>query len=179
MKKSLILMIAGLSLLVIVAGCAPSQAPAPAATTDVTNRVAALEKWKDTQDKSINPGLGTVMIEYSQRMAKLWYAAQAKNWNLAHYEILEMREIQETGEVTRPNFAQSLKGFESAYLDPLDQAAQKNDLSAFNTAYDKAVDGCNGCHMATSSKDFPNYKFVKFVKPSAPPINYQDWAGNK
>src|SRR5215470_20169547 len=58
---------------------------------------------------AIQPGLGTVMVEYAHRMAVVWFAGEAANWNLAQYQIIEMREIQEVGETTRPARAPALK----------------------------------------------------------------------
>ena len=43
---------------------------------------------------AIQPGLGTVMIEYSNRAGDVYYAAQANNWGLAAYQFNEMTEIQ-------------------------------------------------------------------------------------
>jgi hypothetical protein len=125
----------------------------------------------------IQPGLGTVMIEYNVRFANAWFAAQANNWDMVHYQITEMREIQEVGETTRPARAPALKAFEQAYLDPLDTAAQAKDLAAFTTAYDNTIQGCNGCHAGQSSPTFPSFRFVKIMRPAASQFQNVDWAG--
>jgi hypothetical protein len=104
----------------------------------------------------IQPGLGTVMLEYSRRMALAWNAEQAGNWDMAHYQILEMREIQETGEITRPPRAQALKSFESSFLDPVDAAISSRDTAQFQSAYRAAIQGCNSCHGSQTSADFPH-----------------------
>lgn len=67
---------------------------------------------------SIQPGLGTVMIECGNRYSDIYYAAKAGNWPLAAYQLKEMREIQEVGETTRPGRAAGLKAFEQSFLDP-------------------------------------------------------------
>ncbi len=129
------------------------------------------------QIANMQPGLGTVMIEYAQRMDNMWFAAQKGNWDMVHYQIGEMLEIQEVGEQTRANRAPMLKAFEDGFLNPLDQAAQSKDLTAFTTAYDKAITGCNACHAGSSSSDFTSYKFVKIQRPTATDFNNVDWAG--
>jgi hypothetical protein len=130
-----------------------------------------LTLWK------IQPGLGTVMVEYGIRFNNLWWAAQAQNWDMVTYQILEMREIQEVGEVTRPARAAALKAFEGSFLDPLDQAAAAKDLAAFTTAYDNAISGCNGCHVGTTSAAYPNgYRFVKIIRPTAPHFQNVDFS---
>ena len=135
----------------------------------------------------IQLGLGSVMIEYRVRFNNLWYAvhppsldggATSPNWDMAHYQILEMTEIQEVGEITRPGRKAALIGFEQSYLDPLDSDILAKNLTQFETDYRNAVDGCNGCHAAAKSADFPNgYKFVKVTMPTAPGYENVDWNG--
>ena len=109
---------------------------------------------------------GTVMVEYGHRMAAVWFAGEAGNWDMAHYQVIEMREIQETGEITRPPRAPALKSFESSFLDPLDQSTLDKDKAKFETAYNAAIQGCNSCHGSQTSADFPQgFKFVKVQVP--------------
>ena len=129
------------------------------------------------QIANIQPGLGTVMIEYSTRMNNLWYAAQQGNWDMVRYQIDEMKEIQEVGEITRSNRAGMLKAFESSFLSPLDSTAHAKDLIAFTQAYDNTIGGCNGCHAASSSSKWSSYRFVKITRPTTPSFNNVDWAG--
>jgi hypothetical protein len=109
----------------------------------------------------IQPGVGTVMIEYSGRYTNMYYAAKGGNWELADYMLKEAREIQEVGETTRPERASSLKAFEQAYLDPLEKTIKAKDLKAFTTAFNRGIEGCNGCH---ASSGFP---FIKYQLPKA------------
>jgi hypothetical protein len=120
-----------------------------------------------TEDKlkalaEIQPGVGTVMIEYSTRFTNMYYSATGGNWALADYMLKEMREIQEVGETTRPGRAASLKAFESNYLDPLEKTIKAKDGKQFTTAFDAALKGCNGCHVAS------DFAFIKYELPKAP-----------
>jgi hypothetical protein len=110
----------------------------------------------------IQPGLGTVMIEYSTRYTTAYYAAKGGNWELAAYQIKEAREIQEVGETTRPERAQALKGFEKSYLDPLDEAIKAKDFKKFDKAFKDGIQGCNTCHIG---QGFP---YIKYQLPKAP-----------
>lgn len=143
------------------------------AINDKLNKVdRSLALW------DIQPGLGTVMIEYAIRFANLWFAAQAGNWDMASYQIDEMTEIQEVGETTRPARAPALKAFEDTYLKPLDAAADAKDLAAFTAAYDKAISGCNSCHTSQSGgAERPSFKFIKIQRPTAPVFPNVDWKG--
>jgi hypothetical protein len=119
------------------------------------------EKFKTLAD--IQPGLGTVMIEYGNRYSTAYYAAKGGNWGLAAYQIKEAREIQEVGETTRPGRAAALKAFEKTYLDPIDAAIKSKDWKKFDSAFQAGVAGCNACHV---SQDFA---YIKYELPSAPP----------
>ncbi len=118
------------------------------------------EKLKTLAD--LQPGLGTVMIEYGNRYTNAYYAAKGGNWDLAAYQIKEAREIQEVGETTRPARAQALKGFEKNYLDPLDEAVKTKDFKKFDKAFKDGIQGCNTCHIG---QGFP---FIKYELPKAP-----------
>jgi hypothetical protein len=116
----------------------------------------------------IQPGLGTVMIEYAHRMSTAYYAAKGGNWGMADYQIKEAREIQEVGETTRPARAEMLKAFESANLDKLGDAIKAKDWKKFETAFKATVAACNGCHAANG---FP---FIKYQLPKSSPSPTSD-----
>ena len=111
----------------------------------------------------LQPGLGTVMIEYSHRYATMYYAAKGGNWGLADYQLKEMLEIQEVGETTRPARASALKGFEDQFLNPLRDAIKAKDFKKFVAAFKTGINGCNACHVGAG---FP---FIKFELPNASP----------
>jgi cytochrome c553 len=113
------------------------------AGSGLTNVDTRLGLW------GIQPGLGTVMMEYGRRFALLKLAADAGDWGMAQYQLTEALEIQETGETTRPAKAQLLKSFEQTYLDPLAQDILAKDTNNFATHFSQAVDACNACHQAT------------------------------
>ncbi len=115
---------------------------------------------------AIQPGLGTIMIEYGNRFINTHFAAAAGNWGLAGYMLKEAREIQEVGEITRPKHVKNLKEFENKYLVPLDEAIKAEDLSLFNTRYSLALAGCNECHALT------RHPFIEVVVPATAPASY-------
>ena len=111
----------------------------------------------------LQPGLGTVMIEYSRRFSTMYYSAKGGNWGMADYQLKEMREIQEVGETTRPGRAQMLKAFESSELNKLAAAIKAKNHKQFRAAFNEAAGACNGCHAANG------YGFIKYVLPKASP----------
>jgi hypothetical protein len=131
-----------------------------------------------TQLSDIQPKLGAVMFEYSLRYGRLWFALQAGNWDMARYELLEMREDQEVAETTRPARASSLKTFESNYLDPLASALDKHDTSTAVSAFTDGINGCNACHKKQTSTDFPGgYQFIKVQVPQTSPNDIVTFTG--
>lgn len=147
---------------------ATAVAAAPAATTSAAAAPSPTPLvLNNAQLTAIQPALGTVMIEYSRRMAATYFAEQAGNWDMAKYQVLEMREIQKVGETTRPARAAALKGFETSFLDPLSTAIDNKDTGAFTTAYNNAINGCNSCHASQTSSEFPgSYGFIKVQVPT-------------
>ncbi|MBI3667685.1 MAG: hypothetical protein HY236_15895 [Acidobacteria bacterium] len=113
---------------------------------------------------NIQPGLGTVMAEYSKRFGNIYYAAQAGNWGMAAYQLKEMVEIQEVGETTRPARAQALKGMEQGALRPLALDIVNQNLTAFNTDFNTAVAFCNACHAATG------FDYIVYKLPAQPKV---------
>jgi hypothetical protein len=140
---------------VSVSGAAPVRQAQPTPTPLTLQQLSAIQ-----------PGLGTIMIEYGHRFAAMWFAGQAGNWDFAQYQLIEMREIQEVGETTRPARAPALKSFESQFLDPLEDQIKAKDKAKFETAYNSAVQGCNSCHGSQTSGDWPQgFRFIKVQVP--------------
>lgn len=122
---------------------------------------AAEEKFNTLA--KIQPGLGAIMIEYSNRYTNLYYAAKGGNWDLAAYMLKEAREIQEVGETTRPARAGALRAFAKSFLVLLDEAIQAKDFQTFKKRFDDGIEGCNSCH---ASQGFP---YIKYGLPAQPP----------
>ena len=123
----------------------------------------------------IQPGLGVIMQEIGRRFTAIFYAARSGNWELANYELKELREAQEVAEITRPNRKDALVSFEDSFLGGEENAAEgtlqdainKKNFLAFNKSFKSAVDGCNGCHQSTG---FP---FIKYRLPKSSELPLQ------
>src|SRR6266542_2482640 len=129
-----------------------------------TSWLTGTEDQKFTTLAGIQPGLGTVMIEYSNRFTNIYYAAQVHNWGMAAYQLKEMVEIQEVGETTRPARKDALVGFEQGALVPLANDIVNQDLTAFNRDFTTAVAFCNACHAATG------FSYIVYQLPAKPKI---------
>jgi hypothetical protein len=111
----------------------------------------------------IQPGLGTIMIEFGHRFYITYYAAKAQNWGLAAYELHELIEAQEVAETTRPSYKKQLKAFEDKQLKQLEDAIKAKDWSAFEKEYAKTTTACNSCH------EINGHSYIKFKLPKEAP----------
>ncbi|HEX9090891.1 MAG TPA: hypothetical protein VF831_05345, partial [Anaerolineales bacterium] len=151
---------------------------------DAASILSMLDGKFNTVDRSlalwnIQPGLGTVMVEFGNRFSRMYFAAKSDNWDMAKYQLDEMIEIQEVGETTRPGRAAMLKAFEDGYLSALDQAILAQDASAFDSAYGNAIGGCNACHAGSTGANWKSYEYVKIQVPTMDNSDYLVWAAAK
>jgi hypothetical protein len=115
------------------------------------------------QIAKIQPGLGTIMMEFGHRFYIVYYAAKAKNWDLAKYELHELIEAQEVAEVTRPKYKKDLKAFEDTFLNPLNETIKNKNFDKFSKLYNKSLNGCNACHIKNA------HPYIKYKLPKKPP----------
>lgn len=160
MRRSGVLLVACGLILGVAAGVAYTQGALPNAgwlkgTTDQKLAILA----------NLQPGMGTVMMEYGTRFTNAYYAAKGGNWELATYMLDEMKEIQEVGENTRPGRAAALKAFESNYLDKLEAAVKAKNWSQYQTLTPGVISACNQCHVTSK----PEHPYIAYQLPSAPP----------
>jgi hypothetical protein len=108
------------------------------------------------------------------RHAKLWFAGEAGNWELAAYELDELKEGFADVVRYHPTHKNSPVPIDAAVetiiaepLAALGKAIEKKDRRAFEKAYDVVTDGCNACHDAT------NYGFVVLRRPASNPYPNQ------
>src|SRR6266850_3430810 len=102
------------------------------------------------QTESYAPGLGEIMTLQQMRHTKLWLAGEAKNWELASYEVDELGEGFDDVIKFHPTHKESpvapkdaIPRMVNAPLMELKMAIDKKDSAAFEQAYDKFTAACN------------------------------------
>lgn len=124
--------------------------------------------------KATAPGLGEYMTTIQLHSGKLWFAAKATNWELAGYELDELKETMEAAE----NLNEEKNGVKiSPVLDSvlktqvaaLEETLKTKNAAKFQKAYDETLAACNGCHTDAG------YQFIHIVRPAAPPVTNQRW----
>ncbi|MGH9276743.1 MAG: hypothetical protein ACRD12_01335 [Acidimicrobiales bacterium] len=109
------------------------------------------------------PGMGRLMPEVGARIWKLWYAAEARNWALARYELMEAGKLMELGAFVRPKYERAMMLFLEDDFEPVRVAIDEHDWDAFATAYRRMVERANAYH-----EQF-NKGFIRWRLPDMPP----------
>jgi len=128
--------------------------------------------------KAYIPGIEQFMNVIQTEHAKLWFAAQAKNWELADYQLGEIKEIMGDVQELYPKFkdlplADMLDKVITTEIADLEKAIGKKDAKAFAAGFTKLSDACNSCHQATGMG------FVVIKTPSQPAFFNQDFTPHK
>jgi hypothetical protein len=112
---------------------------------------------------ALQPGFARLMPEIGNRMWKAYHAGRAENWQLATWQLKEMRKLFRLGNVTRPKYEADVEAYISEDLAPLFAACEAADLSAFVHAFAAAVDAANEYHRRW------NKAFLVWKVPRTPP----------
>lgn len=112
---------------------------------------------------SLTPGLGTLMPLVSDRYWILYYAAQGGHWDLARYQLNQIRHLLTVGSTTRPKMERYLQAFIQGHLEALRRTIEAADWPAFEQAYRKGIDGANAYHAQTGHPE------VVWQLPQEPP----------
>jgi hypothetical protein len=120
-------------------------------------------KLSGDQLAAMQPGLARLMPEIGNRVWKLYYAAQAKNWPLARFQLKEARKLMELAALTRPKYEKSLGQYIEKQVAPMMAALDAEDLERFNRELEIAVEVANAYHEAYGKP------FLRWKVPSQPP----------
>src|SRR6266511_4406487 len=127
-----------------------------------------------TSAKELDPGLGEYMTTIQLHAGKLWFAVKASNWELAAYELDELKETMEAAkglnaEKNGIKISNVLDSVLQTQLPELDKSIKSKSQTKFQSAYDETLSACNGCHESAG------YRFIRIVRPTAPPVTNQVW----
>ena len=115
----------------------------------------------------LQPGLGTLMREVSDRYWICFYAAQNGNWDLAAYQLRALRSVFGKGSTTRPKYKAMLEEYARRVFDPLQQAVATKDWAAFESRYQAGIELANQWHVATKHGE------IVWQLPAQPPLHLQ------
>jgi hypothetical protein len=120
------------------------------------------------------PGLGEIMTLQQMRHTKLWFAAEAKNWPLAAYELDELEEGFDDVVRLHPTHKDApaapkdlVPRMMAPVITTAREAVDHRDVKAFEAAYDGLTAGCNACHVAM------RFEFNRVQRPATNPFPNQ------
>jgi hypothetical protein len=124
------------------------------------------------------PGLGQFMAATQLRHAKLWFAGKMNNWDLAAYEIDEIKEGLEDVEKRFPThdgvpIADMIKTIIGPAIEELEKAVGAKGPAKFIVAFDQLTSACNACHAGA------NKPFIRIQRPTQSPLTNQNFAPGK
>jgi hypothetical protein len=122
-----------------------------------------------------SPGIAEIMIMTQIRHAKLWLAGDAHNWDLADYQIDELKEGLEDVVKYFPVYKEIPVGrmIESTAMPAIadvESAIKARDRTKFVSAYDNLTGACNTCHQSA------NRPFIVIQRPATSPFPNQVFA---
>ena len=171
MKRLRIMLILGLVAAVSCAASsqplpnpAPQSPPASAPTPDVP--------------KSYLPGLGEFMGRIQTDHAKLWLAVQVRNWELAGYELSELKEVFSDVQDLIPRYqnipvGQMIDALITGAIADMEGAIATRDFSKFSASFDELTAACNSCHQAA------NRPYIAIRRPTRSNFSNQDFSAAK
>ena len=162
-RRIIAAMFACLLLPVSVNAQQPVPAPPPAPAVAPKAYIPGLEQF-----------MNVILIEHN----KLWFAAQARNWPLADYELGEIKEVMGDVQDLVPVFKnlplkEMLDAVITKEIVDLEMAIEAKDLRKFVAGYDKLNAACNACHQGTENG------FVVIQRPTLPAFTNQDYRPHK
>ncbi len=137
---------------------AAAQAPSapPASAPPAMAPLAESRPEGSHEAKSYTPGIEQFMNVIQSEHAKLWFAGHTRNWELAAYQLGEIKEIMSDVEDLYPKFkdlplGQMLDNVITGPIAALENAIDNKDAKAFAAGYGKLTEACNACHQATGN----------------------------
>jgi hypothetical protein len=124
--------------------------------------------WRVHSAEENAPGVGEVMSGVQLHFAKLFYAHEAKNAELADFELGEIEENLDRAAQLRPSENGTNLGKMVAEFKKGPLAAMKNG-GDFRAAYGQAIQSCNACHQGTG------HPYIVICEPKGPPVSNQVW----
>lgn len=122
--------------------------------------------------KTYVPGLEQFMNVILVEHNKLWFAAKARNWRLAEYQLGEIKEVMGDVQDLVPTFknlplADMLDAVITKEIAALEKSIEAKDYKTFVGRYDKLTQACNTCHQGTENE------FIVVQRPTWPAFTNQ------
>ena len=125
------------------------------------------------QQYAYKPPLGDIMGKIQLRHIKLWFAGKAGSWDLASYEVDEIRASLESAADLYRGIPVELVTNTADPIQAIREAISAKDSAAFAKGYSELTAACNACHEGIGRS------FIIIQKPTASPFTDQSFAPPK
>jgi len=138
--------------------------------TDTNTLQAKVDSLNKQVAQAYKPGLGEFMLGIQIHHAKLYFAGKNKNWELAAFEMGEIKEaVDDINKycTDRPE----IKSLPILYpaVDSVNNAVKASSPQRFEAGFVLLTKACNSCHQST------HHQFNVIKVPDTPPFNNQEF----
>jgi len=134
--------------------------------------LAAAQSGSDENGHYV-PQLGEIMNTVQTRHLKLYFAGKAQNWDLADFELRQLRASLVEAAVLYAGIPVSNVTTMAEPLQSLTDAIKAKDGRKFAAAMTGLTEGCNACHRSM------NRGFIVLREPTEQPFSNQVFAPQK
>jgi hypothetical protein len=110
------------------------------------------------------------MLAKQWRHIKLWFAGKQHNWNLAAYELAQIKASLTQAATLYSGIPVSDVLILDAPIQSIDEAIQSKDSAGFTRAFNDLTAGCNACHRKMGRE------FIEIRMPAESPFSNQVFA---
>jgi hypothetical protein len=122
------------------------------------------------QQEIYRPPLGDIMSAIQARHIKLWFAGKLGNWDLAAYEVGEIRASLEKAANLYRGIPAELVTNTADPIEAIRHAIEAKDSAKFAKAYGDLTAACNACHSGVGRG------FIVIRVPTISPFTDQSFA---
>jgi len=113
------------------------------------------------------PRLADIMSTTQLRHMKLWFAGASSNWNLAAYELRQLKESLVEAASLYPGIPVTNVTTMAEPVQVLASAIAAKDTRAFSNTFGLLTNGCNACHQSMGRG------FIVMKTPTVSPFSNQ------
>jgi hypothetical protein len=135
-----------------------------ALTLGLSFPVAADDQSTEKSQPTYTPRLAEIMISTQLRHFKLWYAGRVGNWELAKYELAQIRASLADAPKYYPTVPAANMGMLEQPEDEVGRAIEAKSSGDFTKAFGRLTATCNSCHEGTG------FGFIQIREPRLSPI---------
>jgi hypothetical protein len=116
------------------------------------------------------PRLGDIMNAVQARHIKLWFAGKSLNWDLATFELAQLRAGVVEAAVLYSGIPVSNVTIMADQIDAISAAIEGRDGNRFSKSFGELTHACNACHRSMDRG------YIVMRMPDASPFSNQTFA---